>query len=275
MKKKPCIIALFVLLTVGSAFTSCSKDDPVVPELDKLTKVTCYKNNITVPYFSADIVYKNTSIDRIIYSDENERATYIYRYSGATATVDRIDASGILTPCREYTLSGGKISREEYLAMNGNETYATDIFTYRSNGVVSYTKRWATESGYDERSTDKAYEIIWKNRNITKISQFKTDVDIVYEYGLDLQLSNFTLRPQLELNPANFDFISPMNLYYMNNNRNLPVRAYSYTIPDVNNHLAEYTFSYKKTGDYITSMTVVDELTGDIYRYSFEYNLKN
>lgn len=274
MKKKACMIALLALLTAGSIFTSCSKDDPVVPELDKLTKVTCYKNSITTPYFTADIVYKNTSIDRIIYSDEHERATYICRYSGSTGTVDRIDASGVLTPCREFVLSGGKISREECLAMNGYETYAAEIFTYRSNGIVSYTKRWPTESGYDERTTEKAYEYTWKNRNITKIAQFKTDVDIVYEYGLDLQLSNFPLRPQLELDPTNFKFVSPMNTFYMNNNRNLPIRAYSYTIPDVNNHLAEYTFTYKKTGEYITSMTVVDEVTGDTYRYSFEYNLK-
>lgn len=275
MRKKTFILTLCSLLLTGSLFISCSKDDPAIPELDKLTKITCYKNSITTPYYISDIIYKNSSVDRIIHTQgEGSRVTFIYRYSGAKATIEKIDASGILIPYREYTLSGGKINREEYLALNENETYATDIFVYRSNGVVSYTKRWVTDSGYDERVTEKAYEYIWKDRNITKISQYKTDIDIVYEYGTEYQLSNFPLRPQLELDPTSPDFVTPMNQYYMNNNRNLPVRAYSYTVPNVDNHLAEYTFSYKKTGDYITSMTVVNELNGDTYRYSFEYNMK-
>ena len=47
---------LFLLLIGAASLTACGDDDdPVVPELNKLTKVSCYKDGASSPLFTADI----------------------------------------------------------------------------------------------------------------------------------------------------------------------------------------------------------------------------
>ena len=49
---------LFLLLIGAVSLTACGDDDdPVVPELNKLTKVSCYKDGASSPLFTADINY--------------------------------------------------------------------------------------------------------------------------------------------------------------------------------------------------------------------------
>ena len=49
---------LFLLLIRAASLTACGDDDdPVVPELNKLTKVSCYKDGASSPLFTADINY--------------------------------------------------------------------------------------------------------------------------------------------------------------------------------------------------------------------------
>ena len=49
---------LFLLLIGAASLTACGDDDdPVVPELNKLTKVSCYKDGASSPLFTADINY--------------------------------------------------------------------------------------------------------------------------------------------------------------------------------------------------------------------------
>ena len=51
---------LFLLLIGAASLTACGDDDdPVVPELNKLTKVSCYKDGASSPLFTADINYMN------------------------------------------------------------------------------------------------------------------------------------------------------------------------------------------------------------------------
>ena len=60
----------------------------------------------------------------------------------------------------------------------------------------------------------------------------------------------------------------------------LPVRAYTYAVPNVSQMIAEYTYRYVTTGDYVTQMTIERQLygeTGEVveskeYVYTFEYN---
>ena len=71
---------LFLLLIGAASLTACGDDDdPVVPELNKLTKVSCYKDGASSPLFTADINYTsdgkisniNLGVDKLlfIYSD--------------------------------------------------------------------------------------------------------------------------------------------------------------------------------------------------------------
>ena len=55
---------------------------------------------------------------------------------------------------------------------------------------------------------------------------------------------------------------------------NLPIRAYTYTIPNQSEVKAEYKYTYTTVGDYITGMTIDenDGGTASSYKYTFEYN---
>ena len=57
-------------------------------------------------------------------------------------------------------------------------------------------------------------------------------------------------------------------------NRNLPIRAYTYTIPNQSEVKAEYKYTYTTVGDYIMCMTIDenDGGTASSYKYTFEYN---
>ena len=74
--------------------------------------------------------------------------------------------------------------------------------------------------------------------------------------------------------PVGFESVTPLNLLYGIQNRNLPIRAYTYTIPNQSEVKAEYKYTYTTVGDYITGMTIDenDGGTASSYKYTFEYN---
>ena len=49
---------LFLLLIGAASLTACGDDDdPVVPELNKLTKVSCYKDGASSPLFNIEYIF--------------------------------------------------------------------------------------------------------------------------------------------------------------------------------------------------------------------------
>ena len=119
---------LFLLLIGAAGLTACGDDDdPVVPELNKLTKVSCYKDGASSPLFTADINYTsdgkisniNLGVDKLlfIYSDGKFSVTGIH--SGEAI--------------EEYTLSGNVITSKRISQENpyaSNETYVSDEYSY-------------------------------------------------------------------------------------------------------------------------------------------------
>lgn len=278
MMKKYVLIAWLGVMV----FTSCKDDNPpVVPELNKLTKISCCKNEEVTPIFVADINYSSEGhLMNIQFSGENK---LLFIYSENKFTVTDVNSG---TKSAEYTLSGDviiqkKISQENKNA--SNEIYVSDEYDYKYAGKeLSYTNwktRWPKENGkgYEERSYPSSETYKWENGNTVLYTQDKTEMR--YEYGALENPNNFPLRVIGSFAPVGFDAVTPLNLQYGTLNRNLPERAYTYQVTSPTAIDAEFTYSYMQVGDYITTMTITEENPvgggdGSVNRYtfSFEYN---
>ena len=95
-----------------------------------------------------------------------------------------------------------------------------------------------------------------------------------YEYSTVERPENYPLRVIGSFAPVDFEAVTPLNLLYGVQNRNLPIRAYTYTIPNQSEVKAEYKYTYTTVGDYITGMTIDenDGGTASSCKYTFEYN---
>ena len=147
---------LFLLLIGAASLTACGDDDdPVVPELNKLTKVSCYKDGSSSPLFTADINYTsdgkisniNLGVDKLLFI-----------YSDGKFSVTGIHSGEVI---EEYTLSGNvitskKISQENPYA--SNEIYVSDEYSlslFRLELGVDFLECPLAErvwDGYEERS---------------------------------------------------------------------------------------------------------------------------
>ena len=89
-----------------------------------------------------------------------------------------------------------------------------------------------------------------------------------YEYSVAEAPKNFPLRVIGSFSPVGFESVTPLNLLYGIQNRNLPIRVYQSEVK------AEYKYTYTTVGDYITGMTIDenDGGTASSYKYTFEYN---
>ena len=99
---------LFLLLIGAASLTACGDDDdPVVPELNKLTKVSCYKDGASSPLFTADINYTsdgkisniNLGVDKLLFI-----------YSDGKFSITGIHSGEVI---EEYTLSGNVITSKK------------------------------------------------------------------------------------------------------------------------------------------------------------------
>ena len=269
---------LFLLLIGAASLTACGDDDdPVVPELNKLTKVSCYKDGASSPLFTADINYTsdgkisniNLGVDKLLFI-----------YSDGKFSVTGIHSGEVI---EEYTLRGNvitskKISQENPYA--SNEIYVSDEYSYRYSGsnwvLTSWNARWPKEfgTGYEERSYPEYEKYTWENGNVVLYAQSLDSREMRYEYSVAEAPKNFPLRVIGSFSPVGFESVTPLNLLYGIQNRNLPIRAYTYTIPNQSEVKAEYKYTYTTVGDYITGMTIDenDGGTASSYKYTFEYN---
>lgn len=129
-------------------------------------------------------------------------------------------------------------------------------------------------TGYEERSYPEYEKYTWENGNVVLYAQSLDSREMRYEYSVAEAPKNFPLRVIGSFSPVGFESVTPLNLLYGIQNRNLPIRAYTYTIPNQSEVKAEYKYTYTTVGDYITGMTIDenDGGTASSYKYTFEYN---
>ena len=265
---------------------ACDKEETPAPALNRLTKVSCYEQGEVEPVFSATIAYNDPDgkINSIRLTGETN-GEWLFMYADGKLLVTSMQSSSTLM---EYGLSGEVIVSRKISQENpqvSHAMYVSDAYTYHYSGSkLSYTS-WVTTwpvsgGGYDSRTYAEYERYSWENNNIVLFAQSQDAREIRYEYGTQLRPANFPLRVIGSYDPVGFESVSPLNLLYGQASQCLPVRAYTYAVPNVSQTIAEYTYRYVTTGDYITQMTVEKQLYGNSgeveeskqYVYTFEYN---
>lgn len=265
---------------------SCDKEETPAPALNRLTKVSCCEQGKIDPIFSATIAYNDPDgrINSIRLTGETN-GEWLFMYADGKLLVTSMQSSSTLM---EYGLSGEVIVSRKISQENpqvSHAMYVSDAYTYHYSGSkLSYTS-WVTTwpvsgGGYDSRTYAEYERYSWENNNIVLFAQSQDAREIRYEYGTQLRPANFPLRVIGSYDPVGFESVSPLNLLYGQASQCLPVRAYTYAVPNVSQTIAEYTYRYVTTGDYITQMTVEKRLYGNSgeveeskqYVYTFEYN---
>nr|WP_129732688.1 DUF5032 domain-containing protein [Parabacteroides goldsteinii] len=268
---------LFMIMIVG--LLSCGDDDkPVVPELDKLSQITCTKGTDVV--FFAYINYTND--DKIASIDfvDGKKIPFIYVGEKITMVNPSEDIERI-----EYIVNGNVIVEKNINKNNpfNNEVYTSDEYKYLYNGSIlksaSLKMTWPKEGSSDyESQTFKEEEIyLWENSNVVLFTNEKKRIE--YKYGMTLTPSNFPWRVIPSFNPVGFDAFSPINLLYGNRSRNLPESATYYSLSGEDDTTANYTYHFTTTGDYITAMTIQEQISStdkiaetNTYNYTFTYS---
>ena len=265
---------------------ACDKEETPAPVLNRLTKVSCCEQGEVDPIFSATIAYNDPdgTINSIRLTGETN-GEWLFMYADGKLLVTSMQSSSTLM---EYGLSGEVIVSRKISQENpqlSHAMYVSDEFAYHYSGSkLSYTS-WVTTwpvsgGGYDSRTYAEYERYSWENNNIVLFAQSQDAREIRYEYGTQLRPANFPLRVIGSYDPVGFESVSPLNLLYGQASQCLPVRAYTYAVPNVSQTIAEYTYRYVTTGDYITQMTVEKQLYGNSgeveeskqYVYTFEYN---
>ena len=265
---------------------ACDKEETPAPALNRLTKVSCYEQGLVNPVFAATIAYNDPDgkINSIRLMGETQ-GEWLFMYADGKLLVTSVAST---SSQMEYGLSGEVIVSRKISQENpqvSHAMYVSDAYTYHYSGAkLTYTS-WVTTwpvsgGGYDSRTYAEYERYSWENNNIVLFAQSQDAREIRYEYGTQLRPANFPLRVIGSYDPVGFESISPLNLLYGQASQYLPVRAYTYAVPNVSQMIAEYTYRYVTTGDYVTQMTIERQLygeTGEVveskeYVYTFEYN---
>ena len=265
---------------------ACDEEEVSAPALNRLTRVTCYEQGEVNPMFTATITYNDPDgrINSIRLAGE-EKGEWLFMYAEGKLLVTSMQSTSTTT---EYGLSGEviisrKISRENEQVSHA--MYVSDEFSYHYDGSkLAYTS-WVTTwpligGGYESRTYGEYERYTWENNNVVLFAQSQDTREMRYEYGEQRRPVNFPLRVIGSYEPVGFEAVSPLNLLYGQNSQCLPVRAYSYAVPNATQTIAEYTYSYVTMGDYISQMTIEVRKYGDSgeaetvkqYVYAFEYN---
>lgn len=267
---------LFTLLVGSICLTSCGDDDkPIIPELNSVTRISCFEGESDSPKFTLTVDYTNDGrVSNMHYSGDDE-----WRLISSDNKYLTLDISSGET-LEEYILNGNVIIEKNVSKKNkyaSNEVYISDEYRYAYSGSelvqTSWVTRWPDEKGgYKSESYAEYDKFKWENGNVTVFSRNQDRME--YEYRVEPMPQNFPLRVIGSLEPVGLEVVSPLNLMFGRHGKNLPIKAYSYTIPNMSEKNAEYIYSYTTVGDYITEMTI-NETKGNernTYKYTFEYN---
>lgn len=273
-------VYLMLILMIG--LVACGDDDkPSIPKLNKLTKITCKKNGADFPDYSLDITYnQDGNVSKIITS----KGTINLIYTGNLISV--IDASNVHT--EDYEMNGNVIISKKELAINEyvpNAEYVKNEYRYIYNRNNLTEANWIfqrplEEGGYKKNDPVTLDRYTWTSGNVTAYQYLPLD-EVSYTYGSQLCPANFPFRALRTLRPVTPDLVNPLNSLYGAFNRNLPESAIHYRLSQSKNN-TEYTFRYFTVGEYITGLTIVEDInsiddlgtTQNTYEYSFTYNFE-
>lgn len=273
-------VYLMLILMIG--LVACGDDDkPSIPKLNKLTKITCKKNGADFPDYSLDITYnQDGNVSKIITS----KGTINLIYTGNLISV--IDASNVHT--EDYEMNGNVIISKKDLAINEyvpNAEYVKNEYRYIYNRNNLTEANWIfqrplEEGGYKKNDPVTLDRYTWTSGNVTAYQYLPLD-EVSYTYGSQLCPANFPFRALSTLRPVTPDLVNPLNSLYGAFNRNLPESAIHYRLSQSKNN-TEYTFRYFTVGEYITGLTIVEDInsiddlgtTQNTYEYSFTYNFE-
>lgn len=273
-------VYLMLILMIG--LVACGDDDkPSIPKLNKLTKITCKKNGADFPDYSLDITYnQDGNVSKIITS----KGTINLIYTGNLISV--IDASNVHT--EDYEMNGNVIISKKELAINEyvpNAEYVKNEYRYIYNRNNLTEANWIfqrplEEGGYKKNDPVTLDRYTWTSGNVTAYQYLPLD-EVSYTYGSQLCPANFPFRALSTLRPVTPDLVNPLNSLYGAFNRNLPESAIHYRLSQSKNN-TEYTFRYFTVGEYITGLTIVEDInsiddlgtTQNTYEYSFTYNFE-
>lgn len=263
---------------MGLAACSSDDDDNKV-KLNKLTKVTCYRNNEPTALFQVELYYNAEGKVSYLQDAEKGRREYIY--------VDKkLTVSGPGSEKTEYTLNNNFITQMKTHTLNPyaentvyiNEEYA---YTYKRDKLssASLLLRWPTEDGlsYETRAYSNYDNYIWEGNNISRFTQ--DTQEMVYEYMADKRPDNLPFFMLNTFTPIGFDTFDPINFMRGALSNQLLSRAYRYTVPGANIQ-AEYLFDYTFRQEYVTTIFIEESqpLTAEgdnSYVIHLEYNYQN
>lgn len=273
-------VSLILILMIG--LFSCSDDDkPSLPKLNKLTKITCVKNGMDFPEYSLDITYyQDGNVSKITTS----KGVFNFIYTGNKISV--IDGSNIHTD--DYLINGNVVVTRQEWAINEyvtSEEYIKNEYSYKYTRANLSDVDWIfqrplEEGGYKRNDPVSLDKYTWENGNTTAYLSLPKD-EINYKYSSQLRPANFPFRVVSSLQPVTPDLVNPLNLLFGTLSLNLPESASRYQLGNSMSS-AEYQFRYQTVGDYITVMTIFEDIrsveglpTGtNTYEYSFLYNYK-
>ncbi|MDR0430272.1 MAG: DUF5032 domain-containing protein [Tannerellaceae bacterium] len=287
-------VSLLIALSIG--LTSCGKDDdgkkPALPTLNRLTKVTCTKNNASYPQHVLTITYNQNGLVSDIVRDG--KYTDIFTFDTDRMIVNSFTAEGtsspVLTKKVNYQLSQGGIIKSEIYLKNqhkNNEEYLSDVYSFLYNRSNLITSSWdethwpkTDGTGYENRAVMETFTYTWEDGNL--INYKSGTKEMTFTYKNEFHPETFPLRFVNTFDFTVESIVTPLNFFLGNRNRKLVETAYWYILPDVENIHAKYSFSYNSTGEYITGMTVTEEIfpingataQNNTYVYSLEYNYK-
>lgn len=271
---------VFLILILMTGLFSCGDDDkPSLPKLNKLTKITCMKNGADFPDYSLDITYnQNGDVSKIT----TAKGTFNFIYTGNKISV--IDGSNIHTD--DYIINGKVIVTRQEWALNEyvpNEEYIKNEYSYKYSYANLTDVNWIfqrplEEGEYKKNDPVSLDKFTWESGNTTAYLSLPKD-EINYKYSSQLRPTNFPFRVVSSLQPITPDLVNPLNQLYGTLSLNLPESASRYQLGN-SRSIAEYEFRYQTVGDYITAMTIVEEIKSveglpagtNTYEYSFLYN---
>lgn len=240
------------MLLMAAGLMSCGDDDkPFIPELNKLTSVTCTKNGNA--FFNANITYdQDKQINRIILNTEGNQFTDNYIIVDKTISVSgvkMIDGSPTNPFVHTvYTLSGNMIAAKEEKSENkymSNAVYTAveNRYTYSSNWLKSVSQiiQWPNEdgSGYQIRELGEVDRYSWENGNAVHYA-YLPQKEITYEYNSQLRPENFPFRVVNSFQPV----YNRQNEKYEFSKRKVQEETFEYSLNEVRTSLFHSVILY-------------------------------
>lgn len=266
------------LLAVILGLSACgSDDDPVEPELTKITGIECREEGTSnswkmkIEYDSTnDNLYKTTF--NSVTDGVEKSYSELYAYNNNTITVTRFVGTDPDIN-RTYVCSGDVIVEER--TNSGNSSTGGSGYTYKYLGR-ELTSMTQTIQGIPP----VVFNYTWDaTGNMTELVYSNNKVRFVYD-DLTEQPANFPFKAMKSADLTDKSLLEPVNLLFSATSRYLPGSAEEIEVgigEQVGNNktVKTYSFVYSRVGKYVTRMVLtVKNEAGAVrrYVYSFAYD---